>query len=1179
MAKKYVTIDGNTAAAHIAYAFSDVAAIYPITPSSPMAEYSEQWASMGRENLWGRKVDVMEMQSEAGAAGAVHGSLVAGAFTSTFTASQGLLLMIPNMYKIAGEMLPCVFHVSARSLAAQSLSIFGDHSDVMACRQTGFAMTCASSIQETMDMSLVAHLATLEAQVPFLNFFDGFRTSHEIQKVEEISYDDIRTLVDEKYIARFRARAQRPEHPMIHVASQNEDVYFQGRETVNKYYEAVPGIVQKYMDQVATITGRQYHLFDYVGAPDATDVVVVMGSGADTFNWVVDYMNARGAKVGLIKVRLYRPFSVENFVAAIPATCERIAVMDRTKEPGSIGEPLYLDVVAALDRMGRTGIKVIGGRYGLSSKDFTPSDAKAVYDFLASKDAFHDFTVGINDDVTHRSIPVKDIIDVTPKGVVSCMFYGLGSDGTVGANKNSIKIIGDNTNQNAQAYFAYDSKKSGGITISHLRFGESNLDMPWLIDHADFVACHNPAYIGRYAMLDTLKEGGVFLLNSAIPSDEVFEHLPRHDQEIIINKKIRFYNINALEIAQATGLGTRINTVMQAAFFKICGVLPEDEAIELIKKYIKKTFLKKGEEIVNKNWAAVDKTSAALVEVKVPATITKSLEPKKLIPDDAIDFAKNNIEPIMHLKGNDIPVSCMSFDGTLPSGTTKLEKRGVAAFVPHWDSSKCIQCNMCVQSCPHAAIRAKQIDPADLEGAPASFVTLKSNTKNTRNLQFKIQVYPEDCQGCGVCVETCPAKEKALAMVSVEGERAAGENENCDFFEALPYDVLEGTSLTTVKGLQLKQPLFEFSGACAGCGETPYVKMVSQICGERAVIANATGCSSIYSGTYPTIPYTKRADGRGPAWGNSLFEDNAEYGLGMRLAIDSNRGLLRAKCDAYMEKGCSAELKAAIEKCYGLWDDDTEASIQAQKELQEILKNEKAADAEAQALLDKIVELQDYFAEKSVVIIGGDGWAYDIGYGGVDHVLASGKNVTVVVLDTEVYSNTGGQASKSTPISAVAKFANSGKQLGKKNMGFMCMSYGYVYVASCSLGYNRQQAQKALQEAIAYKGPSIVFCYAPCINHGLNMRYSQVEEKRAVEAGYYPIYRFNPSAAQGKRFAWETKPATADYVEFIKGEVRYSSLYKTNPEHADELFARAAADAKDRLAFYEKCGAVIGEIY
>ena len=1175
--KKMVTIDGNTAAAHIAYAFSEVAAIYPITPSSPMGEYAEQWSSTGRENLWGKKVDIMEMQSEAGAAGAVHGALAAGALTTTFTASQGLLLMIPNMYKIAGEMIPTVFHVSARSLAAQSLSIFGDHSDVMACRNTGFAMTCASSIQETMDIALVAHLSTLEAEVPFLNFFDGFRTSHEIQKVEEISYDDIRTLVDEKYIERFRARAQRPEHPMTKVASQNEDVYFQGRETVNKYMDVVPEIVQKYMDKVAALTGRQYHLFDYVGAPDATDIVIVMGSAADTFEWVVDYLNANGKKTGLIKVRLYRPFSAKDFVACIPATAKRIAVMDRTKEPGAVGEPLYEDVVSALSLQGRTGLKVIGGRYGLSSKDFTPTHAKSVFDFLERDDAWHGFTVGINDDVTHLSIPVCDKIDVTPKGVVSCMFWGLGSDGTVGANKNSIKIIGDNTDMNAQAYFAYDSKKSGGITISHLRFGKENLDMPWLVDHADFVACHNPAYIGRYDMLSALKEGGVFLLNSQIPSDEVFEHLTRDMQEQIINKHIHFYNIDALDIARSVGLGSRINTVMQAAFFKIANVLPEAEAIDLIKKYIKKTFLKKGEDVVNKNWAAVDAASVALVEVKVPEKITKSYEPKKLIPDNADAFAKNVIERSMHLEGNDIPVSQMSYDGKLPTGTAKLEKRGVAAYVPHWDSSKCIQCNQCVQSCPHAAIRAKQILPADLEKAPATFHTIKSNTKNDRELQFKIQVYPEDCQGCGVCIEACPAKEKALSFSPLTVEREAGETANAEFFEALTYDNLDGLNMSTVKGLQFKQPLFEFSGACAGCGETPYVKMLSQICGERAVIANATGCSSIYSGTFPTIPYTKRADGRGPAWGNSLFEDNAEYGLGMRLAIDSNRNLLKLKIDELFAAGCSAELKSAIEKCLSIWDDDTEASITAQKEVQKVLAEEKETEAN-KAALSKIKELQDFFSDKAVLIIGGDGWAYDIGYGGVDHVVASGKNVTILVLDTEVYSNTGGQASKSTPIAAVAKFANAGKQVGKKNMGFMCMSYGHVYVASCALGYNRQQAQKCLQEAVAYKGPSIVFCYAPCINHGINMRYSQVEAKKAVEAGYWPLYRFNPAAEAGKKFTWETKPATGDYEEFIKGEVRYSSLYKTNPEHADELFAKAAEDAKERLEFYQRCGEVLGEI-
>ena len=1175
--KKMVTIDGNTAAAHIAYAFSDVAAIYPITPSSPMGEYSEQWSSAGKENLWGKKVDIMEMQSEAGAAGAVHGSLAAGALTTTFTASQGLLLMIPNMYKIAGEMIPTVFHVSARALAAQSLSIFGDHSDVMACRNTGFAMTCASSIQETMDIALVAHLATLESEVPFLNFFDGFRTSHEIQKVEEISYDDIRTLVDEKYIERFRSRAQRPEHPMTKVAAQNEDVYFQGRETVNKYYDALPEMVQKYMDKVASITGRQYHLFDYVGSPTAENVVIVMGSAADTFEWAVKYLNERGANVGLLKVRLYRPFSAKDMVAALPKSVKKIAVLDRTKEIGATGEPLYLDVVAALDQMDRRGIKVIGGRYGLSSKDFTPTHAKSVFDFLAKDDAWHNFTIGIDDDVTHRSIPVSEPINVTPAGVVSCMFWGLGSDGTVGANKNSIKIIGDNTNQKAQAYFAYDSKKSGGITISHLRFGEGNLDMPWLIDHADFVACHNPAYIGRYDMLSALKTGGVFLLNSPVPTEEVFDHLTREMQEQIINKKIRFYSIDALKIAQSVGLGSRINTVMQAAFFAIANILPQDEAIALIKKYIKKTFLKKGEDVVNKNWAAVDATAAALVEVKVPEKITKSYEPKKLIPENADEFAKNIIEPIMHLKGNDIPVSKMSFDGKLPTGTAKLEKRGVAAFVPHWDSTKCIQCNQCVQSCPHAAIRSKQITVEDVEKAPEGFTVIKSNTKNDRNLQFRVQVYIEDCKGCGVCIEACPAKEKALSFVSAEAEREAGEDERCEYFENLTWDNLDGLNMSTVKGLNFKQPLFEFSGACAGCGETPYVKMLSQICGERAIIANATGCSSIYSGTFPTIPYTKRADGRGPAWGNSLFEDNAEYGLGMRLAVDSNRNLLRLKTDALLAAGCSDELKAAIEKCYSLWDDITEASITAQKEVQAVLAKEKATDQNKE-LLEKINELKDYFSEKDVLIIGGDGWAYDIGYGGVDHVVASRKNVTILVLDTEVYSNTGGQASKATPLAAVAKFANAGKKTGKKNMGFMCMSYGHVYVASCALGYNRQQAQKCLQEAVAYKGPSIVFCYAPCINHGINMRYSQVEAKKAVEAGYWPLYRFNPTLEEGKKFVWETKPATGDYETFIKGEVRYASLYKTNPEHADELFEKSAEDAKARLEFYQRCGQVLGEI-
>ncbi len=1169
--KNMVTIDGNSAAAHVAYAFSDVAAIYPITPSSPMGEYSDSWSSTGRKNLFGEKVDITEMQSEAGAAGAVHGSLSAGAMTTTFTASQGLLLMIPNMHKIAGEMIPTVFHVSARSLAAQSLSIFGDHSDVMSCRNTGFAMTAANSIQETMDLALVAHLATLKAQVPFLSFFDGFRTSHEVSKVEEISYDDMKTLIEPEYIERFRERGMRPDKPVLKVAAQNEDVYFQGRETVNKYYDAVPGIVQEYMDKVAKLTGRAYKLFDYVGAPDAERIVIAMGSAVDTFEWVTDYLNKSGEKVGVLKVRLYRPFSAKHFVDAIPASVKKIAVLDRTKEPGSIGEPLYLDVVTALSQQGRSDISVIGGRYGLSSKDFTPTHAKSVFDHLNNGN-FHNFTVGINDDVTNLSIPLCEQIDVTPEGVVSCMFWGLGSDGTVGANKDSIKIIGGNTDMNAQAYFSYDSKKSGGITISNLRFGKSSVNMPWLIDSADFVACHNPAYLGRYDMLAPLKEGGVFLLNSVVPADEVFTTLTAGEQQQIIDKKIRFYTIDAYKIAEKVGLGTRINTVMQAVFFKISGIFPEQEAMDLIKTAIKKTFSKKGEDIVKMNWDAVDSAAAALEEVKIPSSIGASFVPKQLIADDASDFAKNIIEPVMRLKGNDIPVSKMSFDGTLPTNTAKLEKRGVAPSIPHWVSENCIQCNQCVQSCPHAAIRAKQIDPKDLENAPEGFTTLKSNTKNDRDLQFKIQVYTEDCQGCGVCIETCPSKVKSLEFSPIQTERDKGETTYAEFFDALPDNVLDGTNENTVKGMQFKKPLFEFSGACAGCGETPYVKLVSQICGERMLAANATGCSSIYGGTFPTTPYAQRADGRGPAWGNSLFEDNAEYGLGMRLGVDSNRRLLKSAVDTLLAEGTSEALAEALKKNLELWNDKTEVSIDAQKATQALLADAKADSETAKAALRKIVELKDYFTEKDVWIIGGDGWAYDIGYGGLDHVVASGKNVNILVLDTEVYSNTGGQASKSTPIGAVAKFANAGMQIGKKNMGIMMMSYGHAYVASVSMGSNRLHTQKALQEAVAFDGPSIVFCYAPCINHGINMMKSQVEEKRAVDVGYWPMFRYNPGLEAGKRFSWDAKAQDGDYQEFIKGERRYTSLYKTNPENAEDLFKKAEADAKNRMALYKNVG-------
>ena len=1172
MSKKMVTIDGNTAAAHVAYAFSEIAAIYPITPSSNMGEYSDIWASQGRKNIFGSVVSVTEMQSEAGAAGAVHGALSAGSLTTTFTASQGLLLMIPNMYKIAGEMLPTVFHVSARSLACQSLSIFGDHSDVMSVRNTGFAMTAANGIQETMDMAVVAHLATLKAQVPFLSFFDGFRTSHEVQKVEEISYDTIKSMLEPEYVERFRKRGLRPESPVLKVAAQNPDVYFQGRETCNKYYDALPEIVQEYMDKLAAKIGRQYHLFDYVGAPDAEKVVIAMGSACDTIEQTIANLNAKGEKLGLIKVRLYRPFSAKHFVGCLPKSAKKIIVLDRTKEPGAIGEPLFLDVVAALEGK---GLKIIGGRYGLSSKDFTPAMVKAVYDHIDGA-AFHGFTVGINDDVTNKSLKIGKELNIEAKDVVNCMFWGLGSDGTVGANKDSIKIIGDNTDLNAQGYFVYDSKKSYGITVSHLRFGKSKVNYPYLVQHADFVACHNPAYIGRYDMLGCIKEGGTFLLNSEIPSDEVFNHLTRDMQEIIIQRKIKLYNIDALKISVEAGLGARINTVMMTAFFKLSSVLPENEAIELIKKAIKKTYAKKGEDIIKMNWSCVDQSCAALEQVKVPATITKSFVPPVLINEAAGCFAKDVMEPVLLLKGDDVPVSKMSFDGVLPTGTSALEKRGIAPRVPHWVKENCIQCNQCVMACPHAVVRAKQIDPKDLTTKPEGFCTLKSNTKNDRNLEYKIQVYIEDCTGCGVCVETCPAKTKALEFKTLEEERTAGERKNAEFFDALPDNVLDGAAESTIKGLQFKKPLFEFSGACAGCGETPYVKMVTQLCGEHMIVANATGCSSIYGGTFPAIPYCKSKEGRGPAWANSLFEDNAEYGLGMRLAVDQNRKMLADLNAKAATLGVDKDLAAAMTKALEAGNVPGDAGVVAQNAVKMLLPGAvKAASGELKEVLTKVCELSDYFVDKSIWIFGGDGWAYDIGYGGLDHVVASGKNVNILVLDTEVYSNTGGQMSKSTPIGAVAQFAAAGKRMGKKNLGFMCMSYGYVYVASISMGANRMQTQKALQEAAAYNGPSIVIAYSPCIAHGIDMMKTQTEQKRAVECGYWPLYRYNPAAEEGKRFVWEAKPPTGSFQDFIRSERRYTQLLKTAPQEAEAIFAAAEADAKRRMSFMESLGKIM----
>ncbi len=1184
MAGKMTTIDGNTAATHVAYAFSEVAAIYPITPSSNMGELADAWAAQGRQNILDRTVSVVEMQSEAGAAGAVHGSLSAGALTTTFTASQGLLLMIPNMHKIAGEMLPAVFHVSARSLATQSLSIFGDHSDVMSCRNTGFAMLASASVQEVLDLATVAHLTTLQSDIPFLHFFDGFRTSHEVQKVEIIDYDTLKGLFDFEQLARFRNRAMRPDKPIIKVGAQNPDVYFQGREASNRYYNALPGLVQETMDRLARITGRQYHLFDYVGAPDATKVVVVMGSGCETVEETVNYLCKRGEKVGAVKVRLYRPFAADRFVDALPQTVEKVAVLDRTKEPGSQGEPLYLDIRAALaDR----DVRVIGGRYGLSSKEFTPSMVNAVFRHL-DQSGFHGFTVGINDDVTNLSLSVDELIDTEDPEVVRCMFWGLGSDGTVGANKDSIKLIGDNTDMYAQGYFVYDSKKSGGITISHLRFGKKPIASPYLISTADFVACHNPAYIGRYDMISCLKPDGVFLLNSEWSNDEVFARLTSDMQKLIIERNIRFYNINALDISMRAGLGQRINTVMQTAFFKISGVLPEEQAIKLIKDSLKKRFITKGEDIVKQNWECVDATAAALQEVKAPGSLSEakgSYQPKALIAEDASDFARNVILPVMHQQGDSIPVSKMSYDGILPTATSALEKRGIAPRVPQWQPDNCIQCNICSMSCPHGVIRAKQIAPDDLESAPDGFHTIKSGTKNERDLRYRIQVYCEDCTGCGVCIQVCPGRKgkKALAFSPIEEERKDGQPAKAQFFDALPDNVTEGVSESTVKGAQFRKPLFEFSGACGGCGETPYVKLVSQLFGERMIMANATGCSSIYGGTFPTTPYCQSKQGRGPTWANSLFEDNAEYGMGMRLAIDNNRQQLRMIADKLcQEEELPAKLKNAIGRSLELWSDTGDPALNTQDQLKQALAECVADNGLAklkqgtQALLGRLQELQDYFVDKSVWIVGGDGWAYDIGFGGLDHVIACGRNVNILVLDTEVYSNTGGQASKATPLAAVAQFAAAGKRTGKKNLGLMAISYGHAYVASVSMGANRAQTMKAVLEAENYQGPSLLMAYSPCIAHGIDMSQSQEEEKLAVTSGYWPLYRYNPIAAEGeKRFVWETKEPSFDFQEFLARQRRYTSLNATAPDEAEELFRQAEKAARQRMQFMEKFGEIV----
>ncbi len=1157
MAKK-MTVDGNTAVSHVAYAFSDVAAIYPITPSSPMAEVADDWAAHDRMNLFGQSVRIAEMQSEAGAAGAVHGSLKGGALTTTFTASQGLLLMIPNMYKISGELLPCVFHVSARALAYHALSIFGDHSDVMACRQTGFAMLASNSVQEAEDMALVAHLATLKSSIPFLHFFDGFRTSHEIQKIDEIDYEDIRKLVPWDKVNEFRARALNPDHPHLGGTAQNPDIYFQGREAANKYYLATPDIVEEVMDEVGKLTGRPHKPFDYVGAPDAEYVIVAMGSGCDVATETVNKLNQMGEKVGLVSVHLYRPFDTKRFVAALPASVKKIAVLDRTKESGSLGEPLYLDVVAALTEEGRK-IEVVGGRYGLGSKEFTPTHVKAVFDNLKLPAPKNHFTVGIVDDVTNTSLPVGEIFNAAPEGAISCKFYGLGSDGTVGANKNSIKIIGDHTDMYAQAYFAYDSKKSGGLTVSHLRFGKTPIQSPYQIDAADFTACHNPAYVTQYDMLSTLKDGGTFLLNCQWKDEELDEHLPASMKQMLAKKHIKFYAIDAIDLAAKVGMGNRINTIMQAAFFKLAEVIPYDQADEYMKQYAKKTYGKKGDAVVQKNWDAIDIAISGLREVKVPEEWANATTGAVAMQIKGDEYYNEFIKPVLAQEGDKLPVSKIAADGTCPTGTTKYEKRGIAVKVPAWDSAKCVQCNQCSLVCPHAAIRPYLID--ENAAKPEGFVTKKANGKALAGKEYRIQVSVMDCTGCGNCVDVCLGKCLTMEPLASQMDQEA----NWEFAQSIPEVDPSLINKTVAKDSQFLKPLFEFSGACAGCGETPYVKLVTQLFGDRMMIANATGCSSIYGGSAPTVPYTKNDKGQGPAWANSLFEDNAEFGYGMFLATKQRRlklAELVTKLQAQLE---DPEKKAICQN----WLDTMEEGEASKASSAALAAMVEAGDCD---LCKEIAGMKDMMVKKSQWIFGGDGWAYDIGYGGLDHVLAQGEDVNVLVLDTEVYSNTGGQASKSTPTGSVAKFAASGKKTRKKDLGMMAMSYGYVYVATVAMSANPAQLLKAMNEAEAYHGPSLIIAYAPCINHGINMAHAQMEIKHAVACGYWPLYRYNPDLAEaGKNpLTVDSKDPTESYQDFIKGEVRYASLAKLFPATAEEAYKVNEEDAKRRLENYKK---------
>ena len=1171
---KKLTIDGNTAASHVAYAFSEVAAIYPITPSSPMAEVADEWATAGRTNMWGQKVKIAEMQSEGGAAGAVHGSLCAGALTSTYTASQGLLLMIPNMYKISGELMPMVMHVSARALAAHSLNIFGDHADVMACRQTGFAMLCDGSVQEVMDLALVAHLSTLKARVPFINFFDGFRTSHEVAKIdvwdEADNYAEIRAICDEVGIAAdvadFKSRSLNPEHPIQKGTAQNGDTYFQNRETANSYYAATPAIVQQMMDVVSAKCGRNYHLFDYVGAPDADKIIVCMGSGCETIEESINKLNSTGKKYGLIKVRLYRPFYADAFIKALPSTVKKIAVLDRTKEPGSLGEPLYLDVCSALLEKGLTKIKVYGGRYGLGSKEFTPSMVLAVYKNLEAKEPKNHFTIGIYEDVTNSSLDFSKKLDAAPAGSTSCKFYGLGSDGTVGANKNSIKIIGDHTDKHAQAYFFYDSKKSGGITVSHLRFGDTPIQSEYLIDSADFVQCSNPSYITRYDMTGDIKNGGTFLINTNATTVKALEdYLPAKVKQDIAKKKINLYVIDAIKIAADLGLRGRTNTILQSAFFRVNPqIMPYDKAIEYMKYMAKKSFGRKGDAVVQMNYNAIDSAAGDnLIKIKVPASWKNATTGAEMVKGHDNEYYQEIIKPILYLEGDKLKSSQFNADGHVPTGTTKYEKRGVAVLVPEIITEKCIQCGTCSFVCPHACLRPALV--ANGSEKPATLTTKAAI--GLPGYEYKMQVSPLDCMGCGVCATVCPVKDGgAIKMVPIAESLAKGEDKNWEYAIDLPDVDTSKFRKDTVKGCQFATPLFEFSGACAGCGETPYVKVITQLFGEDMVIANATGCSSIYGGSSPTCPYTTNKKGHGPAWANSLFEDNAEFGYGMNLAYTARRNAIKSKIEKLAELW-SGEDKAVCEAYLAAFE-EREPSKKASEELVKVLEGCNHCGCECDTLVAEILADKDCLAKKSIWIFGGDGWAYDIGYGGLDHVLASGEDVNVLVLDTEVYSNTGGQASKSTNIGAVAKFASAGKRIKKKDLGMIAKSYGYVYVAQCAMGSNPAQLLKALTEAEAYHGPSLIICYAPCINHGINMTKSQLEEKAAVDCGYWQLYRYNPD---GEVFTLDSKEPTGDYQAFLAGETRYASLVKTQgADVAGELFKQTEASAKERLEGYKK---------